>query len=785
MRSLFAATLAFALSLSASAAVTLVEPATGWFESGYVTWAPVEGASTYNVYIAPADQSAWTPLDPELVRQYPGYLRADAVGLRAGDYRFRIVPVVGGVEQTAEALTTDPFTATSHDRSGFAHVGMDEGIGAYQNDGTLKAGAKVIYVWADNAKTVSTDVITSSKGGTTRATGLQDIIYYYQKGYDTTPLSIRIIGTIKAADMDSFGSSAEGLQVKGKNDYAPMPITLEGIGDDAALHGFGILCRACHGTEFRNFAIMYCMDDCLSLDTGNSNVWIHNMDFFYGQPGSDSDQAKGDGTVDVKDDSHDITVSYCHFYDSGKSSLGGMKSEHTTSWLTYHHNWFDHSDSRHPRIRTMFFHIYNNYFDGNSKYGVGVTMGGSAFVEQNYFRNCKYPMLISCQGTDAEGSGTFSGEAGGVIKAFGNEVVNPRKLQYYDGQQTDGRWDAVLVGNRAAEVTATAYSGGTSYNAEADLAARTTYLELKFDAAADVPTIVRGWLGAGRMNHGDFTWTFLNAAQDENYAVIQSLTQAVQQYQSTLVGFADGTPISNGGATERVDGGDGKGVDPVQNDAYVPSWAGGGGGTVSPDDQQCVIGTDADYFWFNEANADQVNAYLADGTITLSEGSAFRPTATVESGGTALSDYVGSLQLAKESGYATFYCVSGITRIDFYLARTGSMKGAVQASNDGSTFTDLESYTGSKGTKELSVTLASPSPYIRLTNTATGSLHVQGLRLYRPADDIVDPGDDEALHTLPADTDLSSVIYDLQGRRLTRPTAPGIYVVGGRRILFN
>ena len=84
------------------------------------------------------------------------------------------------------------------------------------------------------------------------------------------------------------------------------------------------------------------------------------MDFFYGGTGSASDQAKGDGTVDIKGKSSEITVSYNHFWDSGKSSLGGMKSETTSCKLTYHHNWFDHSDSRHPRIRTMSFHIYNN-----------------------------------------------------------------------------------------------------------------------------------------------------------------------------------------------------------------------------------------------------------------------------------------------------------------------------------------------------------------------------------------------------------------------------------------
>ena len=64
-----------------------------------------------------------------------------------------------------------------------------------------------------------------------------------------------------------------------------------------------------------------------------------------------------------------------------------MKSESGPNYITYHHNWFDHSDSRHARVRTMSVHMYNNYYDGNAKYGVGSTMGSSIYIENNYFRN--------------------------------------------------------------------------------------------------------------------------------------------------------------------------------------------------------------------------------------------------------------------------------------------------------------------------------------------------------------------------------------------------------------
>ncbi len=578
---LFLCVISFFVAAPVHAAVT---EAQGWFEAAYAQWEPVSGAADYNVYIAPAG-GEYTQIDKELVRKYPTYYRADAVGLKAGSYTMKIVPVdASKAEMTSAAMTTAALTVKAHDRAGFAHVGMPGGIGAYKNDGTLKDNAKVVYVWADNANSIAVDVETKSDGTTTTSTGLQNLLYLFQKGYATTPIAIRIIGTIKKENMDELLSSSEGLQIKGKSNYSEIPVTIEGIGNDAAISGFGMLIRYIKGLELRNFSVQLCMDDCISLDSGNSNIWIHNMDFFYGNTGGDADQAKGDGTVDMKNGSTHITMSYCHFIDCGKASLGGMKSENTGLWHTYHHNWFDHSDSRHPRIRTMFYHVYNNYYDGISKYGVGVTSGGSAFVESNYFRNCKNPMLISKQGTDAEGDGTFSGEPGGVIKAYDNIIVNPRQVLFYDGSQTDGKWDAVLASSRDENITAKCYSGGTGYNNEADAAARSQYIESTIHAAANVPEIVKGWYGAGRMGHGDIKWTFNNSVQDENYGVISEMKTMLQQYTSTLVGFADGTAISNGGATQTVDAGDGKGIDPDVNDAYIPSYAGGGviiGGNVS------------------------------------------------------------------------------------------------------------------------------------------------------------------------------------------------------------
>ena len=541
---------AILMALTSKAATpSFIQEYGGWFESAYVMWDKTEGYD-YNVYISPASSDAWVKLDDELVREYPTYGRADALGLQAGSYQFKIVPISDGNEMGSGV--TGAFEVKAHDRSGFAHVGVTDGIGAYKNDGTLKDNAKVLYVWADNAKTVTCDVVTSSKGAKTTGHGLQDIITLYQKGYDTTPLAIRIIGTIKADDMDRFDSSAEGLQVKGKSNYSQVPITIEGVGFDATLYGFGILCRNVSQAEFRNFAIMLCMDDCLSLDTGNSNVWVHNMDFFYGKPGSDSDQAKGDGTVDIKGKSKNITVSYNHFYDCGKTSLGGMKGETTDCWMTYHHNWFDHSDSRHPRVRTMTVHVWNNYFDNVAKYGVGATTGASVFVENNYFLKTKKPILSSLQGTDGLGSGTFSGENGGMIKAYGNYFDRTAAhFSYYTQKNPSSKgYDAYETSTRDEQVPATETTlvGGTNYN-NFDTNASLMY-EYNAVAADEVPALVTGYYGAGRLNHGDFTYTFSDnvGIDDDDSAYDTVLGGLLDNYKSSLVGiFGDENSTTPGG----------------------------------------------------------------------------------------------------------------------------------------------------------------------------------------------------------------------------------------------
>ena len=520
------------------AGVIQITEAKGWQESAYLKWAPFEGASSYNVYV---DDKK---IDAQLVRQYASYYRADVLGLKEGTYSVKVVPVNAEGKEIAGANTASNLVVKSYNREGFAHFKY-AGVGAYNNDGTLKAGAKVLYITAKTAKTVSTTVNT---GKQETITGLQSIIDAYSKGKDKTPIAFRIIGKVNLSDLDHISSSAEGLQIKG----AMMNMTFEGVGDDATVYGFGFLLREAESVEFRNFAIMRCLDDAMSLDTDNSHVWIHNMDLFYGKKGGAADQAKGDGTVDIKGDSKYVTVAYNRFWDNGKASMCGMKSETGENWITYHHNWFDHSDSRMARVRTMSVHMYNNYYQHNDVYGIGATSGSSIFMESNYFDAVKRPIMSSLQGTDAMGDGTFSGEKGGLIKAYGNVFANkPANFSYIPYAENNTSFDAYEVSNPSEQVPASVKTlvGGTSYNNfDTNSSVMYTYVA---DKAEDVPSIVEGFYGAGRLNHGDIDFVIPDETVVTNghQQPLPALASILDAYTSGVVKVFGESDASGDGGT--------------------------------------------------------------------------------------------------------------------------------------------------------------------------------------------------------------------------------------------
>ena len=511
------------------------------FETIFIEWLPYDGADSYEVVCDGVS------VDRELIRSYGSYYRCDVLGL-VGDreYTVEIVPM-SGCEVMTEAITTVKATPIPHVREGFAFKG-GTASGAYNDDGTLREGARVIYITNENKDTVTLRVQTG-KSSYTDAVGLQNILLALKKGYETKPVCIRFIGNITDPAVLEKGD----LLVDLGNTKFTGGITLEGVGNDATFNGFGLRIKSATNVEVRNLGFMNCDSnegDSISLQQDNYHVWVHNCDLFYGQAGSDADQDKGDGALDVKTSSY-ITLSFNHFYDTGKSNLQGMKSESTENYVTYHHNWYDHSDSRHPRVRTCTVHVYNNFYDGVSKYGIGATMGSSIFVENNYFLNTKYPMLSSLQGQDG---GTFSGESGGIIKAFGNEIIGGKGIITHLTNPTS--FDCYLATSRDEKIPSSIKTlvGGTTYN-NFDTNSSVMY-EYSVESAENAVNTVKQY--AGRIQGGDFKWTF-DDSDNDSYAVDPELKAALLAYECKLVSVGGGQ-TENGGA-----GNEGEGADPNPN----------------------------------------------------------------------------------------------------------------------------------------------------------------------------------------------------------------------------
>ena len=516
----------------------------GWLETAFVKWQEYTGADSYNVYYKGGAISEWRKIDTQLVRKYPTYYRADAPGLAAGSYNLKVVAVTGGSEVAASAAESPAVTVTAHDRSGFAFTGSVV-PGAYKADGTLKPNARVIYVSNSNKETVTLSVKTAAAKETS-GTGVSGILKLLEKGYEDRPLAIRFIGKI-----DVSGFTLEGgdlvLKDNGKNNTNGC-VTLEGVGDDTVFYGFGIRGQRAERSEIANIAVILTAStsgDGTELQE-SEYVWVHNMDYFYGTDRG-GDQKKGDGALDAKK-CDNITFSYNHFWDTGKSNLLGNGTE-PSGRHTYHHNWYDHSDSRHPRVRFHTVHVYNNYYDGVSKYGVGAAKGGpSIFVEANYFQNSKNPMLISMQGTDiAGGAGTFSSEDGGIIKAYNNylDTTAVNTFKPYSASNTV-EFDAYVVTGRNDTVPGTvkAKKGGAAYNNFDTASGMYAYTP---DSPAQAKTNVNTY--AGRYYGTDFSHTF-TAADNTDYEVNAALKAKLTGYTSKLVSIQGLGSTGGGGSIE-------------------------------------------------------------------------------------------------------------------------------------------------------------------------------------------------------------------------------------------
>ena len=184
-----------------------ITEAKGWQEYAYVKFSLLEGAKSYNAYIKGGQYNEYTRIDGQLVRNYGTYGRADVPGLKASDdYTIKVVAVDSTDTEMPDSTAgvSETMSVRNYSRDGFAHLNYS-GVGAYNDDGTLKSNAKVIYLTSKTAKTCEETIqyIKDGKNYSIKAKGIQHILTVCEKGQSQTPLAIRIIGMVSQADLDS------------------------------------------------------------------------------------------------------------------------------------------------------------------------------------------------------------------------------------------------------------------------------------------------------------------------------------------------------------------------------------------------------------------------------------------------------------------------------------------------------------------------------------------------------------------------------------------------------
>ncbi|MCM1236985.1 MAG: InlB B-repeat-containing protein, partial [Ruminococcus flavefaciens] len=474
-------------------------------ESLAVEWS--DGApSQASVQYKATGAGNWLDVDSELVRSVGNSTaRVDVVGLAAGEYDVKINPSSGASIELA------PITVTAHDRSGYAHFQRKsgeaayEGIGAYKDDGTLKDNAIVIYITEQNKDTVMDDVAAkydavnmfkipnhfTNKWENKNASGIGWWLNnaQYSKAekdkngnviqnkssntYDPNgnklgfsnpefncPVVLRFIGTVTTPEgCTEFNSLNEGGSVGDNGHMARMKnfknITLEGIGEDAVIEGWGFHfmrgndATGDFGTSFeaRNLTFNAYPEDALGMEgvQGKSGgvekitasverCWIHNNTFLPGHCANpaESDKKEGDGSCDFKRGMY-YTLSYNIFEYCHKTNLVGSSDDSLQFNVTMHHNMWYNCGSRIPLLRKANIHYYNNYIFADStdpkaggekglSYVHSLRAESYMFSEANYYDGCK-------QVTDGKSGGDAKGWNNMYISCFGGSSIVPAETR--------------------------------------------------------------------------------------------------------------------------------------------------------------------------------------------------------------------------------------------------------------------------------------------------------------------------------------------------------------------
>lgn len=281
--------------------------------------------------------SVWEKVDEELINNTGGVIRANILGLKAGNYEIK-------VKCREDIITLSDVTVVAYDRTGEVFKNSKSScLGGYNLDGTVKKGAIIVYVTDKNKNDVQANI-----GGKT-CKGICEILSEF--GNTDEPLILRFIGEVSAATWNYLEYNSQNVY-NGKKLYEAINqydllsrgfnsldtqnhtvldglvnkiifkdgqfdsywnmcetagasnITVEGVGSDAVISQWGFSFTYCKSIEVRNLTFRdYPENACRFADCADSesNIWVHDNNFEKGKNNwnvsPDAGKAFGDGDL--------------------------------------------------------------------------------------------------------------------------------------------------------------------------------------------------------------------------------------------------------------------------------------------------------------------------------------------------------------------------------------------------------------------------------------------------------------------------------------------------------
>ena len=233
---------------------------------------------------------------------------------------------------------------------------------------------------------------------------LCEALYNRQKAYNTNTTvngmkKAPLVILLKAGIYDGTQTlSTDGAKIFG-NYMMDIPeqgdLTL--VGQSGVVFKIGINVKRSYNLLIRNIFFQDYYDDGINIGGSETHhIWVDHCTL--GSPlGFPLDSEHPDGGCDIKDGASYVTVSWCLFRNSWKTSLNGHSDNNGATdigrlKITYVNNHFLHTNSRNPRVRFGQVHVLNNLLEDVLLYGSVAANGAQIFAENNFYLNTDWPM---------------------------------------------------------------------------------------------------------------------------------------------------------------------------------------------------------------------------------------------------------------------------------------------------------------------------------------------------------------------------------------------------------